>query len=86
MKNAVWVEGVDVSGLHPDIIAQIVNLGAKPVYNSHAGNLRTLAKAYGGRVAEIVDANVVDTFGPPRLIFEPLPKGEKNITPLKVVS
>lgn len=85
LRKALWVEGVDIKGVEPEQVAQIIAAGAKPVYNSHATHLRKLAADFGGEVKAIIDEGLVEVDGAERFIFEPLESAARNVTPLKAV-
>lgn len=88
LKDALWKTVViDAKKVEPGIIESLEGQhGVTIAYDGDATQLKKLRDDYGGKVAEIVTTGLVYEEGPARLVFEPLPSAEKNVTPaLKAV-
>ncbi len=65
----------------PELRKALYLTNPKPEWKADATQLKTLARKYGGEIAAIVGEALVESFGPPRLVFEPREQ-TANVTPL----
>ena len=79
-REAVFIEGVDVTHADPKAVEAVVAAGGKATWGANLTKLNKHARDFGGEIARIVEEGspIVDV-GAPKLVIEPRPSAMKAV-------
>lgn len=79
-REAVFIEGVDVTHADPKAVDAVVAAGGKPSWGANLTKLNKHARDFGGDIARIVEEGSPEVqVGAPKLVIEPRPSAMKAV-------